>query len=92
MGGVLKHARGLSPLMAPIVNSYKRLVRGAPRSGATWAPVYVTWGASNRTQMTRIPGPGRIELRVVDGSANPYLAFTALLGAGLDGIANQIDP
>ena len=42
--------------------------------------------------MIRIPGPGRIELRVVDGSANPYLDFTALLGAGLDGIANQIDP
>ncbi|MFN7996253.1 MAG: type III glutamate--ammonia ligase [Bryobacteraceae bacterium] len=92
MGGVLKHARGLSPIVAPIVNSYKRLVRGAPRSGASWAPVYVTYGFSNRTQMIRIPGPGRIELRVVDGAANPYLSFAAILGAGLDGIANQIDP
>ncbi|HUY12910.1 MAG TPA: type III glutamate--ammonia ligase, partial [Terriglobia bacterium] len=92
MGGILRHARGLSALLAPIVNSYKRLIWGAPRSGATWAPVYVTYGASNRTQMIRIPGPGRIEVRVMDGAANPYLALSALLAAGLDGIANQIDP
>lgn len=92
MAGVLKHARGLSAIIAPIVNSYKRLVRGAPRSGASWAPVYVTYGTSNRTQMIRIPGPGRIEMRAVDGAANPYLAFAALLAAGLDGIANQTDP
>ena len=92
MGGVLKHARALSAVVAPIVNSYKRLVRGAPRSGASWAPVYVTYGVSNRTQMIRIPGPGRIELRAVDGAANPYLAFAAVLGAGLDGIAGRIDP
>ena len=44
MGGVLRHAGGLSALVAPTVNSYKRLVRGAPRSGATWAPVYITYG------------------------------------------------
>jgi glutamine synthetase type III len=92
MGGVLAHARALAALIAPIVNSYKRLIRGAPRSGATWAPVYVTYGGSNRTQMIRIPGAGRIELRVVDGAANPYLAFAAVLEAGLDGIANRIDP
>jgi serine/threonine protein kinase len=53
------------------VNSYKRLVRGAPRSGATWAPVYITYGAANRTQMIRLSGPGRFEIRVVDGAANP---------------------
>jgi glutamine synthetase len=92
MGGVLRHARGLSALVAPIVNSYKRLVRGAPRSGATWAPVYVTYGASNRTQMIRIPSPGRFEVRVVDGAANPYLAFAGIIAAGLDGIAQRIDP
>jgi len=92
MGGVLHHARALSALVAPIVNSYKRLIRGAPRSGATWAPVYVTYGASNRTQMIRIPAPGRFELRVVDGAANPYLALAAILAAGLDGIASTIDP
>src|ERR1700682_6010570 len=92
MGGVLHHARALSALVAPIVNSYKRLVRSAPRSGATWAPVYVTHGASNRTQMIRIPSPGRFEIRVVDGAANPYLAFSGIVAAGLDGITNKIDP
>ncbi|HUQ95756.1 MAG TPA: type III glutamate--ammonia ligase [Bryobacteraceae bacterium] len=92
LGGVLHHARGLAAIVAPTVNSYKRLVRRATRSGATWAPVYVTYGASNRTQMIRIPGPGRIEVRVVDGAANPYLAPAALLAAGLDGIDKRMDP
>lgn len=91
-GGLMAHAPALAAVVAPTVNSYKRLVRGAPRSGATWAPVYVTYGGSNRTQMIRIPGPGRIECRAVDGSANPYLAAAALLAAGLDGIDRQIDP
>ena len=92
LGGVLAHARGLSAIVAPIVNSYKRLIRGAPRSGATWAPVYITYGGSNRTQMVRVPGPGRFEIRVMDGAANPYLAMAAILAAGLDGIAHQMDP
>ncbi|MFN0168860.1 MAG: type III glutamate--ammonia ligase [Bryobacteraceae bacterium] len=92
MGGLLHHARALAAVVAPLVNSYKRLIRGAPRSGATWAPVYITYGLSNRTQMIRIPGPGRIEARAVDGAANPYLACAALLAAGLDGIENRIDP
>jgi glutamine synthetase len=92
MGGVLHHARALSALVAPLVNSYKRLVRGAPRSGATWAPVYITYGQSNRTQMIRVPAPGRFEIRVMDGAANPYLAFAGIIAAGLDGIANKIDP
>src|ERR1700680_142737 len=92
MGGVLHHARALSALVAPIVNSYKRLVRGAPRSGATWAPVYITYGRSNRTQMIRVPAPGRFEIRVVDGAANPYLAFAGVLAAGLCGIERHIDP
>ena len=92
MGGILHHAPALAAVTCPIVNSYKRLIRGAPRSGATWAPVYVTYGGSNRTQMIRIPGPGRIENRIVDGAANPYLACAAMLAAGLDGIARQLDP
>ena len=92
MGGVLAHARALAAVTAPLVNSYKRLIRGAPRSGATWAPVYITYGGSNRTQMIRIPGPGRLENRTVDGAANPYLACAAMLAAGLDGIENKIDP
>ena len=91
-GGVLHHARALTAVTCPIVNSYKRLIRGQPRSGASWAPVYGTYGGSNRTQMIRIPDPGRIENRIVDGATNPYLAYTVLLAAGLDGIANKMDP
>ena len=92
IGGLKAHAPALAAVTAPTVNSYKRLVRGAPRSGATWAPVYITYGGSNRTQMIRIPGPGRIENRTVDGAANPYLAAAAMLAAGLDGVEKRIDP
>lgn len=90
IGGLKISARALAAVTAPTVNSYKRLVRGAPRSGATWAPVFVTYGGSNRTQMIRIPGPGRIENRTIDGAANSYLAATVLLAAGLNGIENKI--
>jgi len=92
LGGILDHARGLSAVTAPLVNSYKRLVRGAPRSGASWAPVYVTYGGSNRTQMVRIPASGRIENRCIDGAANPYLACAVMLAAGLDGIEKKTNP
>lgn len=92
MGGILKHANALNAITAPIVNSYKRLVTGAPRSGATYAPVYVTYGGNNRTQMIRIPGGGRIENRSLDGASNPYLTMAVMLAAGLDGIENKIDP
>lgn len=92
MGGLMAHARALSAICAPTVNSYKRLVRGAPRSGATWAPVYISYGGSNRTQMIRIPGPGRIENRAADGAANPYLALSAMLAAGLDGMERKMHP
>ncbi len=92
IGGLMTHAKALAAVTNPIVNSYKRLRRGAPRSGATWAPVYITYGGSNRTQMIRIPGPGRLEVRVVDGAANPYLAAAVMLAAGMDGIARRLDP
>jgi len=92
MGGLLKHAKALVGINGSLVNSYKRLTRRAPSSGASWAPVYVTYGGSNRTQMIRIPGPGRLENRAVDGAANPYLSCAVMLAAGLDGIENQIDP
>ena len=88
----MKHAQALAAVTNPLVNSYKRLIRGAPNSGATWAPVYVTYGGSNRTQMIRVPGPGRLENRIIDGAANPYLAATVLLAAGLDGIQHRLDP
>ncbi len=92
VGGLKAHARAYIGVTAPTVTSYKRLVIGAPTSGATWAPAYVSYGYNNRTQMLRIPGPGRIEDRTVDGSCNPYLAATVVLAAGLDGIARGLDP
>jgi glutamine synthetase len=92
IGGLLHHARALAAITNPIVNSYKRLKTAPPWSGATWAPVYRTYGGSNRTQMVRIPGPGRVENRAADGAANPYLAAAAQLAAGMDGIARGLDP
>ena len=85
------HARAYSALTAPTVNSYKRLKLGSTTSGATWSPVWISYGYNNRTQMLRIPGPGRIEDRTIDGSCNPYLAAAAVLAAGLDGIENGLD-
>ncbi len=88
IAGQLSHARELSAVIAPLVNSYKRLVPGYE------APVYLSWARINRSALIRIPqvSPGRvetatrIELRCPDPSANPYLAFAAMLMAGLDGI------
>ena len=92
LGGMLEHATSYIAVTAPTVNSYKRLKVGAPNSGATWSPVFVTYGGNNRTQMIRTPAPGRFEDRTVDGSCNPYLAATVVLASGLDGIENKIDP
>ena len=91
VGGLKKHARASSALTAPTVNSYKRLKLGSTSSGATWSPVWISYGYNNRTQMLRIPAPGRIEDRTIDGSANPYLAAAAVLAAGLHGIESRID-
>ena len=92
IAGQLKHARALAAIVAPTVNSYKRLVPGYE------APVYVGWAQINRSALIRIPRhtPGkdksvRAELRFPDPSANPYLAFAAMLAAGLDGIDNQFE-
>jgi glutamine synthetase len=91
VAGLKAHAKAYIAVTAPTVTSYKRLVLGS-RSGSAWAPVYISYGANNRTQMLRVPCPGRIEDRTPDGSCNPYLAATVLLAAGLDGIENQLDP
>ena len=90
LGGLLDHAPALCALTAPSVNSYKRFGARSPRSGATWAPVFIAHGGNNRTLMVRVPAPGRMEYRTADNSANPYLATTALLAAGLDGIARGL--
>ena len=60
-------------------------------SGATWAPAYIAYGDNNRTACVRIPG-GRLELRLPDGSCNPYLATAAILAAGMDGVRRKLDP
>jgi glutamine synthetase len=91
LGGVLAHARALSAVCAPTVNSYKRLVVGRALSGATWAPAYIAYGDNNRTACVRIPG-GRLEFRLPDSGCNPYLALAALVAAGLDGIERKLDP
>jgi glutamine synthetase len=92
IGGLKQHARAYSCITAPTVNSYKRLKVGTTASGATWSPVWISYGYNNRTQMLRIPGPGRIEDRTIDGSCNPYLAAAAVLAAGLDGVDRKLDP
>jgi glutamine synthetase len=92
IAGQLKHARSIAAVIAPLVNSYKRLVPGYE------APVYLSWARTNRSALIRIPkvSPGRvdtatrIELRCPDPSANPYLAFAVMLMAGLDGIKNDL--
>jgi glutamine synthetase len=92
IGGLMKHANAYIAVTAPTVNSYKRLKHGTTTSGATWAPVFVSYGWNNRTQMLRIPAQGRVEDRTIDGSCNPYLAATVVLAAGLHGIENRLDP
>lgn len=92
IAGLLEHAHAASAVTCPTVNSYKRIGAGTPDSGATWAPAYVTYGGNNRTHMFRIPEPGRVENRVVDGLANPYLALVVMLASGLDGVDRGLDP
>ena len=91
LGGILAHAPALAAICAPTVNSYKRLVVGRSLSGATWAPAYIAYGNNNRSTLVRIPY-GRLELRLPDGSCNPYLATAAVIAAGLDGVARELDP
>jgi len=90
IGGLKAHAGAYIALTAPSVNSYKRLVVGS-QSGSAWAPIYISYGNNNRTQMLRIPAAGRIEDRTVDGSCNPYLAAAVLLASGLDGIERGLE-
>ena len=92
LGGILHSAEALCAIFNPTVNSYKRLNAATTLSGATWAPNAISYAGNNRTHMVRIPDPGRLEFRLMDGAANPYLAPAALLAAGLDGIREKRDP
>ena len=91
LGGILRHAPALAALVAPSVNSYKRLVIGHALSGSTWAPAHIAYGDNNRTAMVRVPH-GHLELRLSDSSCNPYLSTAAVLAAGIDGIDRKLDP
>ncbi|MHC1631670.1 MAG: type I glutamate--ammonia ligase [Methanotrichaceae archaeon] len=90
IGGLIDHASAITAVINPIVNSYKRLVSGFE------APVYISWSGPNRSSLIRVPsarGKGtRIEIRSPDPSCSPYLAFTVILAAGLDGIRREINP
>ena len=90
IGGIMKHMKGVTLIMNPLVNSYKRLVPGYE------APCYIAWSATNRSPLIRIPASRgeetRVELRSPDPAANPYLALAVCLAAGIDGIRNKIEP
>jgi glutamine synthetase len=92
IAGILDHACALQAVVGPTVNSYKRTGALTTASGASWAPRQPTYGGNDRTHYIRVPDDQRVELRGGDGSANPYLAIAASLGAGLDGIARNLDP
>ncbi|HZK73183.1 MAG TPA: glutamine synthetase family protein [Clostridia bacterium] len=86
VAGLLKHARGLSGLAAPTVNSYKRLLPGS------WAPSHICYGGSNRAVLVRVPDSGskHVEFRAGDSTGNPYLTLIGLLAAGLEGIEQHL--
>ncbi len=90
VGGILSHAREITAVTNPTVNSYKRLVPGYE------APVNIAWSKANRSALIRVPAARgkstRIEYRAPDPSCNAYLAFAVMLGAGLDGIEKRIEP
>ena len=92
LGGVIKHASSLSAFFNPTINSYRRINAPPTKSGASWSPSSISYTGNNRTHMIRIPDPGRFELRLMDGSANPYLLQASVLAAGISGVKNKIDP
>ena len=92
LGGVIKNADSLSAFFNPTINSYRRINAPPTKSGATWSPSSISYTGNNRTHMIRIPDPGRFELRLMDGSANPYLLQAGVLAAGIHGLKNKISP
>ena len=92
LGGLLEHAQALCAITNPTPNSYERLGGSTTTSGATWSPAWISYGGNNRTHMVRLPDDQRLELRLADGDASPYLLQAAVLAAGLDGVERQLDP
>ena len=93
IAGVLRHLPAICAVIAPTVNSYKRLILRGSMSGFTWAPIFCCYGNNNRTNTIRIPlGGGRMELRAADSACNPYLGAAMVLMAGLEGIEQNLDP
>lgn len=92
LGGILKHGSGMTVICCPTVNSYKRIGAPSTTSGSSWAPNSVTWAGDNRTHLVRVPGGGRMELRLPDGATNPYLMPAVIMAAGLNGIQTRADP
>tara|TARA_Y100000590_G_scaffold127506_1_gene145793 strand:+ start:676 stop:2001 length:1326 start_codon:yes stop_codon:yes gene_type:complete len=92
LGGIMQNAQSLSAFFNPTVNSYRRINAPPTKSGASWSPSSISYSGNNRTHMIRIPDQGRFELRLMDGSANPYLLQAGVLAAGLYGLNNKSDP
>ena len=92
LGGVIKNASSLSAFFNPTINSYRRINAPPTKSGASWSPSSISYSGNNRTHMIRIPDPGRFELRLMDGSVNPYLLQAGVLAAGIEGLRKKINP
>ena len=92
VGGLLKNAESLAAFFNPTLNSYRRINAPPTKSGASWSPSSISYTGNNRTHMIRIPDPGRFELRLMDGSANPYLLQAGIIASGLYGMENKVDP
>jgi len=92
LGGIIKNATALAAFFNPSINSYRRINAPPTKSGASWSPSSISYTGNNRTHMIRVPDPGRFELRLMDGSSNPYLLQAGVMAAGLDGLVNKIDP
>ena len=92
LGGLLKNAQPLSAFFNPTINSYRRINAPPTKSGASWSPSSISYTGNNRTHMIRIPDEGRFELRLMDGSANPYLLQAGVIAAGLYGLIHKSNP
>ena len=92
LGGIMKNAESLSAFFNPTINSYRRINAPPTKSGASWSPSSISYSGNNRTHMIRIPDDGRFELRLMDGSANPYLLQAGVIAAGLYGLNNKSNP